>query len=360
MKKKVLVVLSHILGNKIISGYVYDAISCNNDIEPIFVTITSEEVYSCDVPKFLSSSILYRVRKVLISKLSSLEYKDIDCIVVVTFTLLLGLSRKFKNKKKIVFFDGCPFATKNKIPGQAKKITFMDQCRIIVYTYLMGTKVIFLPISQWAANTFLRYFQKEKSSMRVCYPYSRLSVRSEQSPVKAETADVQDPLNLLFVGNYLLEKGGLDLVEIFEKKLKSFCNLTIVTQQKIDALSDNILVRNDITSDKTEEMKNIYGESDIFVFPSGYDFFGLVVLEAMSQGLPVIAFDIAAIGEMIEDHVNGILIPYTEDRFEKLAEAILWFVKNREMISVYGNNSLHKIESNFGRDRFVRQLSGVI
>ncbi|WP_018752520.1 glycosyltransferase family 4 protein [Paenibacillus sanguinis] len=56
-----------------------------------------------------------------------------------------------------------------------------------------------------------------------------------------------------------------------------------------------------------EELFQAYASSDVFVFPSTTDTLGLVLLEAMVSGLPVVAAASGPAREQIEDGVNGIL-----------------------------------------------------
>ena len=55
------------------------------------------------------------------------------------------------------------------------------------------------------------------------------------------------------------------------------------------------------------ELPEIYNKSDVFVFPSRTDTFGLVLLEAMACGLPVAAFPAAAPTDVIGNSKAGVL-----------------------------------------------------
>lgn len=52
-----------------------------------------------------------------------------------------------------------------------------------------------------------------------------------------------------------------------------------------------------------------YRRHDALLFPSTYEGFGLVALEAMSQGLPVIATPVGCIPDLVRDQENGLIVP---------------------------------------------------
>lgn len=66
------------------------------------------------------------------------------------------------------------------------------------------------------------------------------------------------------------------------------------------------------------ELKNWYGKADVFVFPSRFDTFGLVILEAMACGLPVVAYDVPSPSDIVQNGVTGYL---GDDLQESVAKA---------------------------------------
>lgn len=93
-----------------------------------------------------------------------------------------------------------------------------------------------------------------------------------------------------------------------------------------------------------ETIKKWYQLSDLFVLPTREDIWGLVVNEAMAQGLPVITTNKCIAGvELIENGINGYIL-YVDDR-EKLLKTTIEFFKlcNREC-HLMMENSLKKIK----------------
>lgn len=86
---------------------------------------------------------------------------------------------------------------------------------------------------------------------------------------------------------------------------------------------------------------NIYVEylnSDIYVLSSLHEGFGMVLLEAMSCGIPCIAFDCDyGPREIIEDRVSGLLVE--DGNIDKLAQSILWMIEHQKERLEMGNKA---------------------
>ena len=95
----------------------------------------------------------------------------------------------------------------------------------------------------------------------------------------------------------------------------------------------------------TREIQKFYAAADVFVFPSYYDSFGMVVTEAMASGLPVITSKAVGASELLTDGVNGILVtgddPWDPDG---LAEAMDIFLGNQELACRMGEAARSAVE----------------
>lgn len=107
-----------------------------------------------------------------------------------------------------------------------------------------------------------------------------------------------------------------------------------------------------------EELAKRYALSDIFVLPTRFESFGIVLLEAMASGLPIIATNTTAVPELVRNGVNGILVP-PEDPIE-LSRAISDLIDDDEKRVMMSKNSLRLSRSIYYTwDRIVTDLERV-
>jgi len=157
-------------------------------------------------------------------------------------------------------------------------------------------------------NTFKNSQLNKK--LEVVYPYVKLN------PYKWNPSD-KGIIRLLFITTSFYAKGGKELVAAFKILRKKYKNidLTIVTAMKL--VDKNILNESkkypnlhffEAKYSKDELYKIFYSKADIFIMPTYQDSFGLVYLEALASGLPIIATDMYALREMVDVGKNGFLV----------------------------------------------------
>jgi glycosyltransferase involved in cell wall biosynthesis len=86
-----------------------------------------------------------------------------------------------------------------------------------------------------------------------------------------------------------------------------------------------------------------YAASDVFVFPTIYEPFGLVIVEAMASGLPVITSRVARAADVIIDGVNGLLLREPSD-VNDLAAKIELLLSNAELRKTIGEHAREPVE----------------
>jgi glycosyltransferase involved in cell wall biosynthesis len=117
-----------------------------------------------------------------------------------------------------------------------------------------------------------------------------------------------------------------------------------------------------------KKLFEILKESDILLFTSKPgEGLGLTILEAMSQGLPIIATKCGGPEEVIEDGINGYLVNYSndEDIVNQFVEKIEFLMKNPEIYEKISKNNIEKAKewtmeefSKIQRERMIKLVYG--
>jgi glycosyltransferase involved in cell wall biosynthesis len=122
---------------------------------------------------------------------------------------------------------------------------------------------------------------------------------------------------ILFSGKLISTKRPLDLLQAFESVSKRLpCGLVFLGDGQLRGQLEGYARDRGLTNVKFVGFKNqteiapYFAMSDVFVLPSGFEPWGLVVNEALCFGLPVIASDkVGATGDLVLPGVNGFIYP---------------------------------------------------
>lgn len=128
-----------------------------------------------------------------------------------------------------------------------------------------------------------------------------------------------ETLNFLFVGHDFKRKGLSAVITAVanatEKGLK--CHLRVIGRDKPEsyqAQAESLGVGRFVTFEgATSSIQNAYASADLFIFPSLYDPFANVVLEALACGAPTLTTTTNGSSEIIEEGINGYVVDYPSD-----------------------------------------------
>jgi glycosyltransferase involved in cell wall biosynthesis len=158
-----------------------------------------------------------------------------------------------------------------------------------------------------------------------------------------EPAQRSSVITVLYLGNLIRDKGVFVLLEGARIIAAERGDIRFVFGGAWFRAEDERAAKEFVTQNRLDKLVEFAGpvagaakwrlvfDSDILVFPTFYYYetMGLVLLEAMQAGLPVVATRRASIPEIIEDGVNGLLVE--EQNPDDLARKILQLAENKAL-----------------------------
>lgn len=211
------------------------------------------------------------------------------------------------------------------------------------------------------ASPYIETLCKEKFSKKEIrfwpIPFSLNANQTERAPKKGQ---------LLYIGTIEPRKGLVYLLDslVYLRNKGYSYHLTVigkVVDAKYKKQLDEIISKAGLKVTFTgfisqEEKTDIILQSDVFVFPSQLEGYGMVLCEAMCEGLPVICFNNSAMPFTVNNNQNGIIVP-NKDTIA-FAEAIEKIVENREINERLGAGAL-EYASNLANPQQFKELTNM-
>ena len=223
------------------------------------------------------------------------------------------------------------------------------QARIDAETHILSiaNKIIAATWAEYAQLHWLYGADMEK--VVVIPPGVNLDLYSPipQKMAKSELGIPADNKNILFAGRIEPLKGidslllAIDLIQRQHPELASHLSVNIIGGDPWSDTVDDEMIRlqdlrqslgvTDIVtflgSKIQDDLPEYYAAAEMVVMPSHYESFGLVALEAMAMGTPVIASEVGGLAFLIKDGLNGFHVPSRDP--EALAERIFTLLTDR-------------------------------
>ena len=198
--------------------------------------------------------------------------------------------------------------------------------------------VIFVA-SSFTKKTLEDYSGKLPEIKVIPYGFPEVKQKKQYLPL------VNRKLKVLFIGGLSQRKGLsylFDAVEGLESKIE----VTIVGNKSVEnceALNLALEKHKWIPSLSHNEVLACMQEHDVFVFPSLFEGFGLVITEAMSQGVPVITTDRTAGPDIIKHGEDGWIVPAGST--EGVKEVFEEILEKPEILKKYGMAAQNKAQT---------------
>lgn len=162
--------------------------------------------------------------------------------------------------------------------------------------------------------------------------------------------------NVLFIGVQWQRKGGPELVAAFSKVRKQFpqASLTIVgCKPRVSGPGIEV-----VGLVPPQRVSYYLGRASIFCMPSRREPLGVVYLEAMRAGLPVVACDLGAVPDFVTDGQTGYKVKL--DDIDGLADRLESLLANPQLCSIMGQRAKEFVESHYTWKRVQQAMWNVI
>ena len=107
-----------------------------------------------------------------------------------------------------------------------------------------------------------------------------------------------------------------------------------------------------------DNVEQFYMDIDIFLLTSLWEGFGYVMVEAMAEKKPVIAFDIKSSAEVVNNGKTGFLVP--RGNVEAMALKVIELASNKKLRQEFGSKGYKRVESLFTIDHTLEEVRDFI
>ncbi len=250
---------------------------------------------------------------------------------------------------------------------------FFRKKTLVIHHHFMYRQ--FRGLKRWLYKQCEWRFLKLSSNIVVASPYVYDELKDYidinkliywRIPFEAVPSFNSNPIvgNLTYMGTIESRKGLHFLMEALQKMQSKGINyhLTIIgktVEEPYRKNIDNYISDHSINAHFTgfiskEEKEKILSETDIFVFPSQLEGFGMVLVEAQVYGLPIVCFNNSAMPFSVFDNINGFVVPNKDTT--KFAEAIEKIISDRNLRNHMSKEAQLNASKQNTHDKFCKDI----
>lgn len=315
---------------------------------------------------------------------------DISTVPGNALTRLKGVLGAIKNVKKVIrdvqpdviVNAHCPLVTWI-LPFVFKRIPKVIEC----HQSRQGLEVL----DRWAMNGFSRWLHRwsirwiyscydkfvvltngDKASWNTknCIVIPNFSNYSEASSLSID-GKVEKKKQIIAIARLVPQKRIDLLIKVWEKLHKNFPDWHVkvlgggeygspyeqnLRKMIADGGMENSFLMPGAVPDVTEELT----KSSIMCLTSEYEGFGIVLIEAMLKGVPVMAFHYVGVDDIIENGVDGYVVPFGDvDAYAEKLRVLMGSAEERDKLSTNALRSVHKFDKEKAMRRWVELFAAL-
>lgn len=329
-----------------------------------------------DLPKWLSFwkkkgrgvHLYYFLWQIGILKLAKKKHKEINFDIVhhITFVTIHQPSFLFLLKNTKFFYgpaaggDIIPFRFLKSFPVKERIKEFLHFCQNKMLKYdpfrcLMFSKTDLIFCNSKQTQSFIPQNYRYKT-------YLNLAIGINVYVNHLNIKQSEHLISLLYVGRFLQWKGlNLSMSAINKVSNRIPCHLTLIGKGNLKSFQNQTGFSKQlkiISWMPQNKLLEAYKNYDILLFPSFRDSGGMVVLEAMSQGLPVICLDLGGPGQIVNETCGKVITTNDkteEELIQSIAEAIIELYNNPQLLKTLSEGAIKRAKE-FSWDKTVSRV----
>ena len=226
--------------------------------------------------------------------------------------------------------------------------------------YGINKSTIVTAVSQSLKQETIKLIEPDKE-IKVIYNFIDESKYYPVDPgtLKKDLGIQKDQKVIIHISNFRDVKNIPDIIKSFKEIVNTLDSKLLLVgegpeKENIEELVSELGLQEDVIfTGKRGDMPELLAISDLMFHLSEKEAFGLVILEALACGVPSIATARGGIPEVIDDGVNGFLVPYGD--VEAAVEKGLLLLQNDQLSQEFAENGIVAAKEKFCSEKIVAQ-----
>lgn len=167
-----------------------------------------------------------------------------------------------------------------------------------------------------------------------------------------------------FIGRVTYQKAPLDFVQAITKahsKNKNIKGLIVgegdLKSEMLAYIKDKKLEDCFYLSNFRSDIPDVLNAINVFCLASHWEGLSIALLEAMAMKKALIVTPTDGTNELIRDHENGLLVPFSNP--DAIADAILEYASSPDLVSIMGDNAYRLVEERFNSQRVSQEVTEI-